>query len=138
MPRAPLPRATSLFQTNLDFRQGGPFIRLAQLSRRGHRLAVTLRNIEINVTMMMWGERDVPRGTGIGVFYLRVFHHPNVRVTSDCVTQWLMMTFQGTLHPEQVRVTQIEQVEISEQDRARVENVFYPVILLFTEPLVQT
>ena len=138
-PAAPVNPAApvALFRIEVDFRRGGPFMHLARLHRRAHALVVNLRNIGVYTTLVMWTERDIPAGTGHGLFFLRVQHHENLRVTSMDVTGWLMDTFPA-MRPEQVQVTQIPVVEIRAEYSALVQNVFYPVLIHVTEPLIQT
>ena len=68
---------------------------LGRLTRYRHRIAVTHRDIEIEMTLSTWS------GTGNGVFYLRVLHIQNVPVTSTCVAEWIMATFPGRLIAEE-------------------------------------
>ena len=142
-PPAPLALVQSLFEVDLDLSQRNPegtiFMLLARLTGQRHRMAVTLPNIQMEMTLTTWRNRDVRRGTGDGVFRLRVWHRPDVNMTSERVTQWFMATFPPrTLLAEQVRVTEIVPVEVREQDRALAVNVFYPVILLVSQPPFQT
>ena len=112
---------------------------LARLSRGGHPIAVTLPDIRVETTLMIWNERDVPRGTGRGMCFIRVSHHRNVQVPSTLVEEWLMATFpRRRLLAEQLRVTEIVPVEVREQDRVLTVNVFHQVLVLFTQPPVQT
>ena len=129
----------SYFQINLDLSErsdlGTPFIRLKRLHRGTYPLTVSISNIQITMTRIMWGVRNPRLGTGMGVFYFSVRHHPNVPVTSVCVTNWFMTTFSGSLRAEQIRVAQYDPLDIREQDRVLYE--FHPVLLV-TPPPAQT
>jgi hypothetical protein len=121
----------SLFQINLNLRMGGHLMLLAQLLRGASPLVMDRRGIVVFATLMIWAARDNRAGTGHGVCFFHVQHHPNVRVTSLDVTGWLLATF-PTMRPEQVQVLQRMPHEI------RAENVFYQVLTNVPESLNQT
>ena len=131
--------AKSIFKINFNLSTGclfcSPFACISKLLRRQYYFVVDRTNIRIDMTRMVWSERNVRSRTGIGICFIRV-HHPQMPgVTERDVTKWLMATFPERILAEQILVTQSEHVEILAQDSAPVENVFYPVLICYTKLL---